>query len=184
MRSCLWPTAGSTWRPSWSLTPRCRRIGEALRWAGAANAAWCCAALCSGGPSAFHPHLAWHPDPPMRRYDPYPRQLTRERYDHEGMQVRRELAGGGHQHVATGCLLHCGWRMASGLRRCPAGGRASPSALPARWPAWRRRRGGRPSRRRAAGAAGAWCWARWGGRATQPSWTGSSACWSARGAAS
>lgn len=24
------------------------------------------------------------------RYDPYPRQLTRERYDHEGMQVRMQ----------------------------------------------------------------------------------------------
>lgn len=62
--------------------------GEGL----AERAAWCRRRLMVGGftPAVSDPLSPTRP--PFCRYDPYPRQLTKESYDHEGMQAARRAA--------------------------------------------------------------------------------------------
>lgn len=68
---------------------------------------------------------------PLRRYDPYPRQLTRERYDHEGMQAARRKAIEAASGARTwGLVLGTLGRQVGGAQRC--GGIRSMHA-PAGW---------------------------------------------------
>jgi 2-(3-amino-3-carboxypropyl)histidine synthase len=86
----------------------------------------------------FHPEavLISHPHLPLYRYDPYAKVLTRERCAHARM------------HAAT----------ISADRRCsPSPGTSTPACTRSDAP---------PSRRPRRRGGGAWCWARWAGRAT------------------